>query len=388
VRASHRIAVVGGGPAGATCAGALAAGGAEVTLFEADDSHEKPCGGGVPSAALREFPFLEDPDLPRRVIRDVVVVSPSDRVVRVPLEEGVHTYRRRDLDRFLRRRAERAGAILVLSRVRALRRLHSRSWEIRTDQGTAGPFDLLVGADGAHGITRRALGGPYEEEALTLTLYGHVPGVPRSEIVLKFCGSVGGYIWVFPRTDHVSLGIGAPRRGATKEGLEEELRRFVERQYPEAVGTLESLKGSLIPACRIPPAADPDEGWALVGDAGGFVDPLTREGIAPSMRSGAAAARRILRSGVAVTPDLPVNLVYAHRYRAGFFRTDFLESMVRLAAASPAIRRILADLLEGRQPYRGLKTRLILNALPCGLDLCAGILSGFVGRRGGDRSPA
>ena len=56
----RKVAVVGGGPSGATCAGRLARAGLEVMLFEASPSREKPCGGGIPGAALEEFPELLD----------------------------------------------------------------------------------------------------------------------------------------------------------------------------------------------------------------------------------------------------------------------------------------------------------------------------------------
>lgn len=370
-----RIAVVGGGPAGATCARLLAAGGAAVSLFEARPAAEKPCGGGVPSHALGEFPELTDPALGRRVVRRVVVHSPSGRTVAVPLDGGVHIFKRCEMDSLLRRRAVAAGASLAVAKVLSVRRLDGGRWEARTDQGPAGPFDGLVGADGVRGVVRRTLVGRHEDGHLTLGVYAYVPGVPIDDLILKFFGDFDGYAWIFPRTDHVSVGICAGHRRVGAAQLETRLRLFVERHYPEAAFPPESVRGYFIPAdpdpARVPGDGAPGPGgggWALVGDAGGFVDPVTREGIAHAMRSAVAVARGLGERGYLRTPTLPGDLAWAHRHAAGFYRRQFLEWMARTASASPAIRGVLADLFTGRQPYGTLKRRLLLNAVPCGLQ--------------------
>jgi len=364
-----RIAVVGGGPAGATCARALASAGARVDLFEAGPAAEKPCGGGVPSGALRELPSLADQSIPRRVVKEVWIYSPSNRRVVVPLATGIHIFSRRILDAALRARAVSAGATLQSLRVTGLRRTAGGRWEVSTPAGPAGPFDHIVGADGVRGVVRRALAGRFPDDDLTLALYAYVPGVARGEMVLKFFGDFDGYLWVFPRTDHVSVGICGRHREVGAARLEDELGRFVERHYPEGRFAASALSGYFIPSCHPPAGQASGEGWALAGDAAGFVDPLTREGISWAMRSGAAVARRAAMQGRLRTPPLPDELELAHRYKRGFFREDFLETMTRLASVSPAIRGVLADLFCGWQGYRGLKRRLLFNAVPAGVQV-------------------
>lgn len=102
----------------------------------------------------------------------------------------------------------------------------------------------------------------------------------------------------------------------------------------------------------------------MVGDSAGFVDPITREGIAHAMRSAVRVAAGLVE-GVARTPALDPGLRWAHRHGEGFYRGPFLDGMTRLAAGSPSIRRVLADLLAGDQSYPGLRRRLIWNILPC-----------------------
>jgi len=382
MRADRKIAVIGGGPAGATCARRLSSSGRDVTLFEEHAAAEKPCGGGIPAHALPEFPELDDPSLLRRVVRDVLVYSPSDRVAAVPIPHGIHMFRRSELDAFLRLGAAGSGTRLVRARVRSVRRVGRDGWELATDTGTAGPFALIVGADGVRSVVRRAVARPYSGAQLTLALYAYVSGVARSEMVLKFFHDIDGYLWAFPRMDHVSVGICATYRSVDASRLADALYGFVERHYPEGRVSRGGLKGYFIPFDADPPAPGPaagnDEGWALIGDAAGFVDPLTREGISWAMRSAAAFADRLARDGIALTPRMPEHLIWAHRHRAGFYRGEFLESMTRLAGVSPAIRTVLADLLEGSQGYGRLKRRLVLNALPAALQTGLAMLAGIV----------
>ncbi len=375
-----RIAVVGGGPAGASCARLLAGAGFEVTLFEARCEAEKPCGGGVPAGALREFPLLADPSLERRIVQEVILFSPSNRRVRVRVPGGIHVFRRRDLDTFLRDKAESAGAVLRRMKVTGVQR-STAGWELQTPEGSAGPFEYLVGADGVRGIVRRHVAEDprFEEDDLTLALYGYVAGVPRPEMTLKFFGGFHGYLWVFPRSDHLSVGICARYRETSAGRLEDEAIRFLDAHYPGARVEPGALRGYLIPASPQPPAARSDGTWALIGDAGGFVDPLTREGISHAMRSAAAVARRIIAGTGARTPAISDDLALAHRYGSGFYQERFLERMTRLASASSTIRKVLADLFAGHQGYRGLKGRLLMSALPCGLEVGVGALAKAAG---------
>lgn len=375
-----RVAVVGGGPAGATCARLLASGGAEVTLLEGGADREKPCGGGIPARGISVFPKLADPALPRRIVRDTVVYSPADRVARIRLQQGIHIFRRRQLDTFLRDGARIAGAHLVETRVKRIRRTRSAQWELDTEAGGIGPFDRLVGADGVRSIVRRhilaerGIRRGFEDRELTLGLYAYVHGVAREEMVLKFFGRFDGYLWAFPRTDHVSVGICASHRSVPVSQLEDELLGFVEKHYSEASVHPEDLRGYFIPATAVPVPGTGD-GWTLIGDAGGFVDPVTREGIFHAMSSAVKASAGIAeREGVAM-PELPADLRVAHMFKSGFYGREFLEWMTRLASASSVIRKVLGEMLEGYQPYSTLQARLLLNAVPCGIQVGRHLLS-------------
>jgi len=382
VIARSTVAVVGGGPSGATCASRLARRGFSVTLIESRESSEKPCGGGIPGGALPPFPEIGDASLPRRVVRRIVLLSPSGRRAVLEAPRGIHVFRRLHLDAHLRRHAVEAGANLIRTRATKIRPLPGSRWEVLTEAGVLGPFDHLVGADGVNGVVRRSLGLPYGPSELTLAVFAYLQGRIAEEIVLKFFGDLDGYLWIFPRSDHLSVGACASHAKVTAARLEDELARFVESQV--GVPLPSRIRGYFIPASDAPAGASSGPSWALIGDAGGFVDPLTREGIAPAMRSAIRLADHLAEHGAARTPHLPGDLRLARRYARGFYERRFLETMTRLAAASGSIRRVFGDLFSGSQGYTGLKTRLLLNAVPCGLE--AG-LSAFLARSRQRASP-
>src|SRR5437762_5215251 len=96
---SAEIAIIGAGPAGAHLASRLAAMGRDVVLFDPKGAWEKPCGGGVPTRALREFAFiLESTAYPRKLIHRVTLVSATERRVTVDVDRPFAIYSREVLN--------------------------------------------------------------------------------------------------------------------------------------------------------------------------------------------------------------------------------------------------------------------------------------------------
>jgi flavin-dependent dehydrogenase len=149
--------------------------------------------------------------------------------------------------------------------------------------------------------------------------------------------------------------------------------------YAPAAGCLRRRYAWPIPSLS---AADVDaerpsgDGWLLLGDAAGLVDPITREGIYFALRSGLLAAEAIAahdptrRYAEAVGDELYDELRRAARFKAGFFRPSFSGLLIDALRGSAAIRDVMIDLVAGRQPYRGLKRRL-LATMELGLALRA-----------------
>lgn len=103
----------------------------------------------------------------------------------------------------------------------------------------------------------------------------------------------------------------------------------------------------------------------LAGDAAGLVDPITREGIFFALRSGQLAAAALgtrdpgRRYAEAVCDELHDELRRAAILKAGFFKPRFIHLLIDALGDSNAIQRVMVDLIAGRQPYRGLRRRLV-----------------------------
>jgi flavin-dependent dehydrogenase len=102
-----------------------------------------------------------------------------------------------------------------------------------------------------------------------------------------------------------------------------------------------------------------------VGDAAGLVDPITREGIYFALQSGALAAEALVagdafaRYRQSLSDTIVPELAHAARLKGGFFSARFITLAMDAMAESSRIRRVMADLVAGAQPYRTLRTRLL-----------------------------
>jgi geranylgeranyl reductase family protein len=213
---------------------------------------------------------------------------------------------RRRLDHFLAERAAEAGADfrdgVKVTGVEADER-GARA----TVDGAPVEADVLIGADGANGVTARAL-GLGGEPTLGVAFEGNVSyGAADREryrgLALIELGTVpGGYGWVFPKGDHVNVGVGGWEHvGPT---LRERLRDLCRKHGidPDAV---ESLRGHRLPLRR--PGSALARGRALlVGDAAGLVDPISGDGMYEAFVSSRLAAEAALDvlSGRAETVEL------------------------------------------------------------------------------------
>jgi flavin-dependent dehydrogenase len=360
------VAVVGAGPAGSTLARRLAEDGAVVTMFDASHPREKPCGGGVTARGLSLLPHggRNDP-LRARLITSCGLESAQGHRVTLDLARPMAVASRRELDGWLLRRALEAGAVLVEERVAAV---SPRS--IRTSAGRDARFDLVVGADGAGSIVRRTFLGPIPKERLMMAAGWFASG--DAPMLVRFLGGVAGYLWLFPRPDHVGVGICAPLGAMPTRALLARLEHEVARWFP----ALASLDGERYAHTIPSPTTEPrsileiaGDAWALVGDAAALADPITGEGIYFALRSADVLAD-VLRQDASparypqrALEEFGRDLLKSAGAHARFYKPGFAERMLAYGARSAAIRAVMADLVSGEQGYVGLRRRL-LGAAP------------------------
>lgn len=369
------ITIVGGGPAGAMAAELLAAAGREVTLYDEKLAWEKPCGGGLTDKALRRYPFLAEAGAQRRRIADCELIGRDGRRVALRLDRPLAIWPRRELNGLLLERARRAGAALIRDRVVAVERQpEAAGWRLRTAAGAMQRADFVLLAAGARNPFRAAFAPGFGSADFMTALGYYVPG-SSERLQIKFAAGLSGYMWVFPRNDHLSAGI----CGAAAEQTTATLRRRLE-DFLDAEGI--AWRGSrfyahLLPAPRLQTLRMLRFGgsdWALAGDAAGFVDPLTGEGLYYALRSGELLAEALLaghpeRYEASLRADFVPDLEWAARIAPRFYQGSFLggaviDRMLGFTAASRRFQALMRDLFAGSQGYLGLKRRLYRQLLP------------------------
>ncbi|HEY7472134.1 MAG TPA: NAD(P)/FAD-dependent oxidoreductase [Gemmatimonadota bacterium] len=361
-----RIGVVGGGPAGAYAAWQAAAQGHEVTLFDHRAPWEKPCGGGITVKAQDEFPWIADLVPRARSVTEFRFRSPHDHEVAFGCPRPTLIFARAEFDEAVREHAREAGARQLALKVQSVER--GRSGWVLDAQGERFEVDFLVGADGAVSRMRDVLVPEFPAFVNSIAAGFFIPA-ELERIETKFFADARGYLWFFPRPDHLSVGLclwGGESGAAAGRETRNRLLDLLGAYYPDLDPGQGKGYGAFIPtimdpACWKVPRGGRD--WALVGDAGGFVDAITGEGIFYALRS-ARAWSRALAAGRPETYDglwrseFGDELARASSLVHRFYHPRFIERVIGFGSRSASVRRLLSDLVMGTQSYVTLRRRL------------------------------
>lgn len=367
--AEYDVIIAGAGPAGGAAAHELARAGCRVLLLEKEKlPRYKACGGALVGRALAALPFPAEelgPILERRVSQLRVT---HDLAAPLSLDHAAPVLAlamRSLLDDAIARRAVAAGALLrdgvaVQAVLEGKERVHCETM--------AGRFTAryLIGADGVSGVVSSFI-RPYQAPRGGVALEGELY-LKESSLLADYSQTADfdfnvlpqGYGWVFPKADHLSVGVYTlqERLPHSKQYLE----TYLERKGLSGLAERLTVRGHLIP---LAPRAEPlhSKRILLAGDAAGFADPLTGEGISYALRSGRMAAEAALAA--LGNPRQSLDL-YTERLRAELLPE--LRLAARLAgvlyaapgfsygflARKPALAARLADVFEGKRSYREL----------------------------------
>src|SRR5262245_62152587 len=395
------VIVVGAGPAGATAARTLAAAGVTVYLLDRSKfPRNKPCGGGISARALLRFPYLAGhlPGIATHHVSRLHLEGPDgDSTVVESDSPAALLIRRFEFDALLVSLAVDAGAQLVpgVEIVQASQSADRVTLTARDGRRFEAPF--VIAADGAHSVVARRLGvnrgWPAASVALDMmeetprerlrdvdpstlwVAYGYQPSGSAAPLGRR---AAEGYAYIFPKRDHVNIGIGYVL-GHYKQHVAHapyQLQRdFVDHLRRRGIVEGESVKDNFTPH-QIPvggPLARPAKGRVLlVGDAGGFVNGVTAEGIYYAMVTGELAAAAIVQQHQQPIRQLAMSYQRAWQREVGAELRDSvliqrylfgdrrrIARVIRGATREPEITRLILDFATGGIGYGALRWRLL-----------------------------
>lgn len=283
------IAVVGAGPAGAAAALAAAQAGARTVLLEREAiPRYKRCGGGLIGASQAAV-TAAGVDLAALMLDHVGRVTFTSRGrsgftrTAVPFLPMVL---RADLDQALVARAV-DGGVELRTGVTVTGYEQSAAGVVLHTRGGPVAAEAVVGADGAGSRAAAQVGVRCEQ--VDLGLEAELPTPPGSDwagrVLLDWGPVPGSYGWVFPKGDTLTVGVIGDR--AHGEQLREYYRSFVASLGLDLRTALHD--GGHLTRVRAPGSPLVRGRVLVAGDAGGLLEPWTREGISFALRSGALA---------------------------------------------------------------------------------------------------
>ena len=347
----YDVIIVGGGPAGGTAAYFLGRAGRRVLVLEKELlPRYKACGGGISVHILEQFPISFETVIESKV--KAISYALGNEIVTIPLsDQSVRMVMRDEFDAYLLKHAEaeiRQGV--------AVRAVEERADGVivETAEGERIEGSYVIAADGASSVVARSVGlrrkkvmaGAIEVEAVVpADVFARFADKP----IFIFGEVATGYLWIFPKSNHLSIGIGAlhPKPGALQATLERVMTRYgiPIKGQPQ--------KGHPIPIYnRREPIST--HRTLLVGDAAGLVDPFSGEGIRFAIKSGRLAAEAIL-SGHPEHYATLVDRQIGRNHRLGIILANlfynFPQLCFELGVRNPFVTRALVDMLADRIGY-------------------------------------
>jgi geranylgeranyl reductase family protein len=387
------VIVAGAGPAGATAALRLARAGVRVLMVERHAlPRQKPCGGGISTRVFARFPWLAQPlsRIPSRPVSSLYLEGPSGEAFRMQTRgPTVLMIRRIEFDHLLASLAIEAGARLLAPAAVAQARQDADGVTLRTRDGQELRAPMVIAADGVNSVIARRLGiNPgWPAAKLALDMMEETPvaalraAEPETMSVFYGYGGAHGYAYIFPKCEHVNVGIGyvLPYFKARVDVSPYDLQQqFVGDLRARGLMDGASQRGHFTPFL-IPiggPLRKTAEGRVLLaGDAGGFVNGFSAEGIYYAMVTGELAADAILAQGRAseLSPAR-ARRAYARAWRREigaelrdsvliqkylFHSPARMDRVVRVARTRPVFSESLVDYASGRLSYRAARRRLV-----------------------------
>lgn len=308
----YDVAIVGAGPAGSTAAKVLAEKGISVLLLDKQTfPRDKPCGGGLPIRTVKRYKYIEENNLIDCYTHNICMHSTSLKYT-VDIEKKeplIAMVLRSTFDAGLVKIATQRGAQLQEGKTVVSMKTDEKDAHVLLQDGTTVDASFVIGADGMWSGISRQMGCPHdynyagvcvvEEYPVEKSVMDQLFGEGRCvHIHMNLLGLVG-YGWVFPKKEHLNIGLGEFRHARRSNQQKVNLKTYYEKYLtllknskiiPETIQP-RALKGGIFPT--LPVKKSYTQRTLVCGDAGGLTNPLTGEGIYYAMVSGEIAAHTI-----------------------------------------------------------------------------------------------
>ena len=369
---SHKydVIIIGAGVAGASAAYELARNGAEVLVLEKEKlPRYKTCGGGIVHRAIEKLPFNIDGVVERNFNTIDIYDHETNLLFNVTREKPVIIMMMRaDLDNLIISEAVKRGA-KVNDGVKAIRVVNNNEDVEVVTGSTTLKADFVIAADGASGISAKISGmnkNIFRAPAIECEVY--LPDDKfdyyKKSTRFDFGFIPHGYAWVFPKRNHLSVGIASMKK--LKVNLNDYLKKYFAMLGFNDIANIEK-HGHLIPInlLHLKPVF---KRILLTGDTIGLADPITTEGISYAIESGQLAAKAVIEGS---KDKIKVEKIYTKSLKPLFNELKYARILAWFVHGSPYIRRfvfkhygkklseLLADVIMGEIKY----SRLMKNPL-------------------------
>jgi len=355
----YDVAVVGAGPAGSACALRLARAGRNVVIFERTAfPRTKVCGEYLSEAACVELQALGIADAVRKeasVLKGIRLHAHGS-AVELPFARTAWSLARAGLDAILCEQAQAAGATVLTARVERLQRRASEvELTFRTPSGSEERLtvDTVVGADGMGSIVAREFGLTSKPRGTArFALGGHYTGFGALDQRIEMYVRGRSYFAINPLGDELAnvMVIVEQKtleqwRGAIDERLQETATELAGRRRTLHRVQLAGKRLAIGPLeHRTRTAGLP--GVYLIGDAAGFLDPFTGQGVFLALRSASLAAESIVQGGAFS------HVRYARAQRKLFASRARIASSVSALLKTPWLTMLAAHSLQRSSTLR------------------------------------
>ncbi len=373
----YDVVIVGAGPAGCAAAYTAAEKGLSTCLIDkVTFPREKLCGGLLTTRCKKVFTSIFGTDWDMDIINEVHNISFFMNNNKLCEQNGyadLFFTMRFQFDYYLSNLVKAKGVACLFGTPITCFEFDENTLHLKS--GASIRYRYLIGCDGVNSMVRRnLLGHPVDQEKIGFGLETEVQIADMNHslnrVEIDFGSARWGYGWVFPKNKTVTIGVG----GLLKKNpdLKETMSRFLMEKGIDSKNY--RIKGHHIPFgnfIKVPGKYN----ILLCGDAAGYVDPITGEGIAHAMLSGKIAAESIYSKEQSMH-DVPVLDIYLNNIRpitqsirqANLFRwlifPGCLKSVFsRAFADAGTLQRGFLDILSGKYEYDRLYYLFILQAM-------------------------